>query len=254
MRLDSFLVKSGEKKLTAVTEGRNLLKAEYTTILFREEVKYQVLYGAAAVTKEKETVSGDNYVCSSHDGKFVMCLSDGMGSGLDANRESETVVDLMEQLVNTGFSKEAAARLINSALVLQRCDGMFSTVDLCTVDLYTGVCEFLKAGAAATFIRRNDWVETITSTSMAAGLVQQTDFDIASKKLYDGEYLIMVTDGVLDALPKDRGEETMKEILLQIHAAAPRELGRMILERVMSFCDYQAKDDMTVLVAGMWRI
>ena len=73
-------------------------------------------------------------------------------------------------------------------------------MDLCSIDLYSGVCSFLKAGAAATFIRRDTWVESIVSTSLAAGLMQQMDFDTASRKLYDGDYLIMVTDGVLDAL------------------------------------------------------
>ena len=84
---------------------------------------------------------------------------------------------------------------------------MFSSVDVCSLDLYSGICEFVKAGAATTFIRRSNWVETITSTSMAAGLVQQLDFEKTSKKLYDGDYLVMVTDGVLDALPVKQEEE-----------------------------------------------
>ena len=143
--------------------------------------------------------------------------------------------------------------MVNSALVLQRKNGMFSSVDVCSLDLYTGICEFLKAGAATTFIRRSNWVETLTSTSMAAGLMQQLDFDKASKKLYDGDYLIMVTDGVLDALPDKREEETMKEIILQAQEQMPRELGRYILEKALSYNNYKAYDDMTVLVAGMWK-
>ena len=82
-------------------------------------------------------------------GKFVMCLSDGMGSGMDACRESEIVVELLEQFLESGFTQEAAARMVNSALVLKGQEGMFSTVDICAVDLYTGICEFLKAGAAS---------------------------------------------------------------------------------------------------------
>lgn len=127
---------------------------------------------------------------------------------------------------------------------------MYSTVDICALNLYTGMCEFLKAGAAATFIRRDQWVEAISSSSLAAGLVQQMDFETAAKKIYDGDYLIMVTDGVLDALPEEKEEETMKEIILQIHASKPQEIGRCILEKVMSYCGYRAIDDMTVLVAG----
>ena len=130
---------------------------------------------------------------------------------------------------------------------------MFSTVDICAVDLYTGICEFLKAGAAATFIRRDHWVETITSESLAAGLVQRIEFDTTSRKLYHGDCLVMMTDGVLDALPVDCEEETMKEIILDVQESAPREISRGILERVLSYSDYRARDDMTVLVASVVR-
>ncbi len=242
-----------DTRLIAAKEGRNVLNSDYTTVFFTEDTNYRVLYSAAKVTKDKETVSGDSYTCCDEDGQLVMCLSDGMGSGLAASRESEAVVELLEEFITSGFSRETAAKMINSALVLQRSDGMFSTVDLCSLDLYTGVCSFLKAGAATTFIRRDQWVETISSTSLAAGLVQQLDFDTSVKKLYDGDYLVMVTDGVLDALPLKQEEETMKEILLNIHSTSPREFGRAVLERVLSYCEYRAKDDMTVLVAGVWK-
>lgn len=234
-------------------ESRAVLNSDMKTVLFTEDVNYKVLYGVARVTKERESVSGDNYACASTDDQFVMCLSDGMGSGVEACRESETVVELLEQFVTSGFSRETAARMVNSALVLQRKDGMFSSVDVCSLDLYSGICEFVKAGAATTFIRRSNWVETITSTSMAAGLVQQLDFEKTSKKLYDGDYLVMVTDGVLDALPVKQEEETMKEIILHAQEEMPRELGRYILEKVLSYSNYCAQDDMTVLVAGMWK-
>ena len=185
--------------------------------------------------------------------QFVMCLSDGMGSGMDACRESEIVVELLEQFLESGFTQEAAARMVNSALVLKGQEGMFSTVDICAVDLYTGICEFLKAGAASTFIKRDHWVEAISSESLAAGLVQRMDFDMASRKLYHGDYLIMMTDGVLDALPTEREEETMKEIIMDIQDETPREVSRGILERVLGYSDYRARDDMTVLVASVVR-
>lgn len=130
---------------------------------------------------------------------------------------------------------------------------MFSTVDICAVDLYTGICNFLKAGAAATFIKRDHWVESISSESLAAGLVQQMEFETTSRKLYHGDYLIMMTDGVLDALPINREEETMKEILMDVQEETPKEISRGILERVLGYSDYRARDDMTVLVAGMWK-
>ncbi len=238
----------------AASGGRRIVNGEYHTVHFVEDVSYQILYGVARLTREKEKVSGDNYICRQEEaGKFVMCLSDGMGSGMEACRESEEVVDLLEQFLESGFSQETAAKMVNAALVLKGQEGMFSTMDICAVDLYTGICSFLKAGASATFIKRDHWVEAISSESLAAGLLQQIDFDTSQRKLYHGDYLIMMTDGVLDALPREREEETMKEIIMDIKEETPKDISRGILERVLGYSDYCAKDDMTVLVAGMWK-
>ena len=227
-----LLSKSCESSMVPVNGSRCIVNGEYHTVHFIEDVSYQVLYGAARLTREEEKISGDNYVCRQEDGgRFVMCLSDGMGSGMEACKESETVVELLEQFMESGFSQETAAKMVNSALVLKGQDGMFSTVDICAVDLYTGICNFLKAGAASTFIKRDHWVESITSESLAAGLVQQIDFETASRKLYHGDYLIMMTDGVLDALPDQKEEETMKEIIMDVHEESPKDFGRGILER-----------------------
>ena len=108
-------------------------------------------------------------------------------------------------------------------------------------------------GAAATFIRRDTSVEMILSESMPAGLTPQLDFEITNKKLYDGDYLIMVTDGVLDALGQENQETLMKEIILQNGAYMPQEMSRAILEKVLHYSNYQVQDDMTILVAGIWK-
>lgn len=240
--------------MTAVQDSRCVIGGEYSTVHFQEDVSYHVLFGAAKVTKDQEKVSGDSYSCrNEEDGRFFMCLCDGMGSGMEACKESEMVVELLEQFLDSGFSKEAASRMVNSALVLQREDGIFSTLDICSLDLYTGICEFLKAGASTTFIKRDHWVEAISSTSLAVGLMQQLDYETTSRKLYHGDLLIMVTDGVMDGLPLEKEEETMKEIILNLNSQTPKELARGILEKALGYCEYKAKDDMTVLVAGMWK-
>ena len=243
-----------ECAMTSAKDSRSIVNGEYHTVHFVEDVSYQVVCGTARLTREEEKVSGDNYICRQNEnGKFVMCLSDGMGSGMDACRESEVVVELMEQFLESGFSQETAARMVNSALVMKGREGMFSTVDICALDLYTGICSFLKAGAASTFIKRDHWVEAISSESLAAGLVQRTEFETSSRKLYHGDCLIMMTDGVLDALPEGREEETMKEIIMDIPDGPPRDMGRGILERALGYSDYRARDDMTVLVANIIR-
>ena len=240
--------------MTPEQGSRSIVNGEFHTVHFVEDVSYQMLYGVARLTREQEKVSGDNYICrQEEDGRFFLCLSDGMGSGMEAFKESEIVVELLEQFMESGLSQETAARMVNSALLLKGREGMFSTVDICAVDLYTGICNFLKAGASSTFIKRDHWVESIASESIDAGKEQQLGIDTASRKLYHGDYLIMMTDGVLDALPAEREEETMKEIIMDVHEKEPKEMGRGILERVLGYSDYRARDDMTVVVAGLWK-
>lgn len=242
------------RPMMPVRDSKMIVGDTESVVRFTEEVNFCALYGVAKVAKDSSNVSGDSYSClTRNEGEFVLCLADGMGSGLPACRESEQVVDLLEQFLDSGFTKETAAKMINSALILGQDGDMFSTMDICTVNLYTGICEFLKAGAATTFIKREDWVETITSTSLAVGLLQETDYEVLSKKLYPGDYLVMVTDGVLDALPFEREEETMKEIIMTTGNKNPKDMGRRILEKVLDYTGYQAMDDMTVLVAGMWN-
>ena len=221
------LSKLSGSRMVPRAEGKTLIGREFSLMSFVEEVNFKMLYGVVKMTKDKESISGDNYTC--------------------------TTEDTLEQLVGAGFSGETAARMVNSVLNVRNRNGRFSTVDISMVDLYTGVCHFLKAGAATTFIKRDHWVEAISSTSLALGLVQQADFQTTSKKLYEGDFLIMVTDGVLDALPPEQAEELMKEIILQTNASAAQELGRGILERVLTYSEYKAADDMTILTAGLWR-
>ena len=56
-----------------------------------------------------------------------------------------------------------------------------------------------------------------------------------------------------DAFGEEPGEEILKEWILQAQEQMPKELGRYLLEKTLQYADYRAKDDMTVLVAGIWR-
>lgn len=246
------LSKLMKKAMMPAKDSRAFIGSEQITLLFVERTNFEVLYGVEKAVKGKERISGDNfslYYC--REGQFVGALSDGMGSGIAAYKESEMVINLLEQFLEAGFTKETAVRMINSALIVRSDAQVFSTIDMSSLDLYTGVCEFLKVGASTTFIRRENWVETISSTSLPAGVFHKLELDCTSKKLYDGDMVIMVTDGVMDALPAAHQESMMKDIIMEHDTENPRELASYILKRVQQYRDSEAADDMTVLVMGI---
>ena len=235
-------------------EARAFVRNEYTNTCFVERTNFEVVYGMDRCVGDYQQISGDSFsFLHKEEGQFLASLSDGMGTGLNAYQESEKVVDLLEQFLEAGFTKETAVKMINSALVLRSDGKTFSTIDISSIDLYSGVCEFLKIGAAASFIRRGNWVESITSTSLPAGIFQQTDFEKTCRKLYDGDMVIMVTDGVLDVLPVEHQEKLMKDIILEHPTNNPKELADYILDRVRQYKNGRFLDDMTVLVMGIWK-
>lgn len=100
---------------------------------------------------------------------YHVCVSDGMGSGKQAQAESTLVVDLLEKLLEAGFSRESALKLMNSAMVISAGEESYSTVDFATIDMYTGELELAKTGAAPSFIKSGKKVSVIENESLPAG-------------------------------------------------------------------------------------
>ncbi len=233
---------------------RTMVGKDEAFLTFEEDTLFHTLQGVARLTKDNAQVSGDSFsFLELEGGECVMALSDGMGSGIRACKESEMVIELIEKFLEAGFKKETAIRMMNSAMVIQGEEGIFSTVDMAAMDLYTGMCEFYKIGAAATFIKRGGAVECISSGSLPAGMFHQLEIDRASRQLQDGDFVVQVTDGVLDDLHVPSPEETMEEILETIETNNPGQMAKQILERILLFTAGKVPDDMTVLVAGIWE-
>ena len=159
------------------------------------------------------------------------------------------VVEMLEELLEAGFPVTMAIQLMNTALVIAREEVRFSTIDASLFDLYSGTCEFVKAGASTTFIKRKKEVETITSTSLP-----ELELEPVKRQLESGDYVIMVTDGVLDALPVGEQETLMQKFIKDADIVNPKELAHHILEQVLAWTQEVPVDDMTVLVIGMWKL
>ncbi len=233
---------------------KNVVPRESEVMVFVEDAKYKVLTGVARKNKEGEMVCGDNFsFLELETGQMVMMLSDGMGSGTKANEESEEVIELLEQMMETGIHEKTAIHLINSLYALWSDSQSFSTIDMGIIDLYTGNTSFIKQGAAASFIKRKDNIERIESSSLPAGMFQQLEVESKSILVEDGDFIIMMTDGVLDSITIEEKEECMEFILSEIKSNNPQEIAHTILEKVLEVSNQTKGDDMTVLVAGIWE-
>ena len=236
-------------------DERPIVGNEYCTITFLEGPRYHTLQGVAKIGKGCDKISGDNFsMLELPGGKQGIILSDGMGAGQRAFRESAMVVEVLEELLNAGFPKETALQMLNTAMVMGREEVRFSTIDMSLFDLYTGKCELLKAGASTTFIKYPDKVEQIKSTCLPMGVMAKLEPECVERQMEEGTLVIMVTDGVMDALPVGEQDFLMQMIIEGTSLNNPKELAEHILEQVMKCSGEVPLDDMTVLVVGIWSL
>lgn len=242
------------KRLRTTAEARTFISKEPIQLILYEDTVYRNVQGIARLKKDGAQISGDNFsFLELEQGDLLLGLSDGMGSGSAACKESEMVLDLVERFMEAGFSVETAIRMMNSAMVMKGENDRFSTVDLCKINLYNGMAQLYKIGAAATFVKREDSVECISSESLPVGAETQLDIESTQVQLRNGDFVVMVTDGVLEYLHVPKPEETMQEMIESIQTNNPGILAKRIMERVMLFTGGKASDDMTVLAACIWE-
>lgn len=221
---------------------------------FEEDTKYMVLTGYAKSVKEGEKISGDNYsFFETEEKKFYGVLSDGMGSGERASIESEAVLEMAERYLDGGFSTGLTAKMINDFILAGGEGKNMSTLDICSIDLYTGESEFLKVGAAYGLLKRDGYVEKIPSISLPLGLFYDLEMNRYQKKLLDGDYIFLFSDGILENFSGEEGEEFFKEIIAEIPYRRPSEMAGHIMKHAIAASRGRIRDDMTVLVMGIWE-
>lgn len=224
------------------------------TYLFVEQPTFVAFTGFARVIKSRETISGDNYsILQSERGVLTLLLSDGTGSGERASRGSEWVLDLVEKLIETGYRPETALRMVNATAVTKGDETGHPTLDTCSLDLKRGDCVFCKAGGAVSFRKRGGEVEEIAGGQLPLGIFQDLEPRKQYLRLREGDSLVMMTDGVLEAFREKGYEEAVRKVLSEMPEESPREMAEKLMQAAIFASEGKVRDDMTILVATLWK-
>ena len=178
----------------------------------------------------------------------MLAISDGMGSGAEARRNSKIAISMLERLFSTGFDKETSINLINSAIMNANKEDMYATLDIEILDLYAGKLEILKNGACPTYIKKNRSVNIIKSTSLPAGIVNDISVDTYDTDLNDGDIVVICSDGIIESNNEYANKELwIKYLLEEIQTDSPERIADIILHEAIDNNFGKAKDDMTVI-------
>lgn len=238
----SMIMEEGDCK----NRGRDLC-----VLYLKEKENLGVITGISKVKKNKARVSGDSFsFLKTEEGKYVVALSDGMGSGSEANKLSETAIGLFEQLLDCGISIRLSLNLVNMLIAVKNSE-KYATMDVASIDLYTGETEFYKMGAVPSLVVSGKNMDYIQINNLPAGLHRENIVQCEKRKLADGEFIIMMTDGVYERLSEGLGDKFLDKVI-NTNTLNPQELADNLLRKACGD-DEEIGDDMTVLVAKIWH-
>lgn len=221
---------------TDISEGRiTLLEAE----------PLSVSVGIAAMKKKGEPVSGDKGTYFKTDqGVLCVLLSDGMGSGDEAAKESEAATRILEKFLRSGVEPSTAMKILNSVMLLKNGENWgYATVDLMCIDLFTGDTSFYKYGAAPSYVRSGKVIRRVRCATMAAGMTvgEGSKPDVMRMKLRPGSLAVIASDGVM----MDDDDLWLRTMLEAYQGSDTKALAKDALQ--MAVKQYGCEDDMTVL-------
>ena len=211
--------------------------------------KYIMAIGIANKNKDKEEISGDSIINTRlKDGKYLIALSDGMGSGKEAKESSQKALEMLESLLMTGFDKNTSIELINTSLMNQD-EEIFATLDIAIVDLYAGTIEMIKSGACPTYFKNSKKVQVIKSKSLPAGMIKDIKLEVFEKDIDNKDIMLMCTDGILDSNVEYRNKELwIKYLLEDMETDNTKKIADLLLTEAVDNNFGTPKDDMSVFV------
>ena len=194
-----------------------------------------------SLPEDEESVCGDETgELRMPSGKVVYAVSDGMGSGEEASRESRAAIDLLFDQYRLGVEKELIYENVNRLLIARGEKEIYATLDAASIDLVTGEAEMVKFGAPPTCLIRGGNVRTLSGEALPCGIVDEARHYIRRIRLKQRDRLVFCTDGVYDLLGKDMEAELKK--------GSGQPLDRMAAALMAAAKGRGQRDDMTIMV------
>jgi stage II sporulation protein E len=248
LNIADIISKSIGTRFSFQKDRKNLSTGAYFQV-YSSEDKYSMQVGSSKINKDGNSISGDsNLQIRLEDGKYLLAISDGMGSGDKAKENSKFVINTLNRLMVKGFENVDVLNLINSDLNLKKNSESYATVDMSILDLYLGEMLIIKNGACNTYVKNKKNVSVYTSKEMPVGLVDDVNLNEEVVKLNEGDIILMCSDGLLESKDEVR-KDWIEEFLKNVNTNNVQRIADLIVGEAVDNSFGMVKDDITVIVA-----
>ncbi|MBR5438760.1 MAG: SpoIIE family protein phosphatase [Clostridia bacterium] len=236
------------KSLTITS--KTAISSKTVAVSIKASPCYDAAFGLASAVKNGSSKSGDTHALTKIDeGKFLIALSDGMGSGKMANSTSSTAISLIESFYKAGLESNLILNMVNKVLTLNT-DDNFSAMDILTVNLFNLTGDFIKIGAPYSFILADSSIKIIEGNSLPLGILDDLTPTGCSYKINEGDVIIMITDGISDAFSSSTD---LVDYIRTLDNKNPQLIADSILNKALALEYGVKKDDMTVLAVRIFK-
>lgn len=234
-----------DEKLEIVSIRDSKRNLSYTSVVLKHCLSYEILYGMQQFSLDKEEC-GDSYMEFKHNNHFFMALSDGMGQGHSAAKESKLTLEVISKLLMNGISLKDTINTINSLLRIKNNGNSFTTLDMCDFNLANAKLKLIKYGAFTSYHIRNFVIDEISSQSLPVGITSQLKVISYDVKLKNDDIIILASDGV-----GNNFYETIQKNLHKIVSMHPTKIATFLIGEVLN---QDCLDDISVIVMKVKKI
>lgn len=256
-KMEEILSKVLEEEIVIQKENcAKKLEQNICKQIYVSKDRYSLQIGMARAKKDDSPVSGDTSIKTKlDDGKYLIAISDGMGSGPEARKSSKIAIKMLERLLTNGFDKDSSLELINSTINLNTEEDMYATLDVAIFDLYSGNVEFIKNGACPTYVKNSKAVQLIKSLSLPAGILENIDLIVHDRDIEENDIFVMCSDGIIESNNEYQNKELwVKNILEELITDNVQKIADIILKESIDNGFGKAKDDMTIIAIKVKKI
>lgn len=210
-----------------------------------------------------EGLGGDYYdVIEISENKLAFVIADVSGHGVPSALIASMAKVLFVNHSRNNLHAGEIIKSINEELCYSIRAGEYPTAFYLTafygiIDFETGILEYTSAGHNNVYLlRKNNDLTALSANGPIIGVFDGIKYTKNTEKLEMGDKLILLTDGILEAVNKEGelfGEQRFKDAILKNAGMKAKELVNVVMEKVDEFSNEDADmiDDRTLVIVDI---
>ncbi len=227
------------EKLEVVSIKDTMHYLGYTSLILKHQQNYSLQYGIQQYSLEP-MYCGDSFSVFHQNNMHYLALSDGMGQGKVAASESKLTLEVLSKLILNGIGLKDTIDSVNSLLKIKNRNDVFTTLDLCNINLANARMKMIKYGANPSYHIRGSVVEKITSHTLPVGVVSKLKMVSYEMPLFNNDLIIMSSDGA-----GSNFEKIISDNIALLENKHPQEIATYLMDQVLNENNL---DDISIIV------